>query len=71
MISASRSGEPHADLADARTIARLLERLDDIGAVVCCAANAPLVSLTGGSDEQFLASITPKLLGQVGHAPRG
>jgi NAD(P)-dependent dehydrogenase (short-subunit alcohol dehydrogenase family) len=65
VISASRSRERRADLADARTIAQLLERLDDIDSVVCCAANAPLVSLTGASDDEFVASITPKLLGQV------
>lgn len=66
VIAASRSGQPRADLADTRTIAELLERLNDIDAVVCCAANAPLVSLTDVSDEEFVASITPKLLGQVG-----
>jgi NAD(P)-dependent dehydrogenase (short-subunit alcohol dehydrogenase family) len=73
VISASRSSEPRADLADARTIAQLLERLDDIDAVVCCAANAPLMSLTEASDQQFVAGITPKLLGQVSvtlHAAR-
>ncbi len=62
VIAASRSGEPRVDLADAGTIARLLERFDDVDAVVCCAANAPLVPLT---DERLVASIEPKLLGQL------
>ena len=66
VIVASRSGRPHADLADPRTVARLLERLDGIDAIVCCAANAPLVRLSEVSEEQFVASIAPKLLGQVG-----
>ena len=70
VIAASRSGEPRVDLADARSIPRLLERFDDADAVVCCAANAPLVSL---ADAQFVASLEPKLLGQVAvaiHAAR-
>ena len=66
VIAASRRGEPRADLADARTIATLFERYDNVDAVVCCAASAPLASLTDTSEEQFLASVTPKLLGQVG-----
>jgi NAD(P)-dependent dehydrogenase (short-subunit alcohol dehydrogenase family) len=65
VIAASRSGTPRVDLADRRTIARLLERLSDADAVVCCAASAPLAALTEVSDEDFVASITPKLLGQV------
>jgi NAD(P)-dependent dehydrogenase (short-subunit alcohol dehydrogenase family) len=68
VIAASRSTEPHADLADTRTIAQLLERSNNTDAVVCCAANAPLVSITEVSEEEFVASITPKLLGQVGVA---
>jgi NAD(P)-dependent dehydrogenase (short-subunit alcohol dehydrogenase family) len=31
-------------------------------AVVCCAANAPLTAL---NDDQFVASLAPKLIGQV------
>jgi NAD(P)-dependent dehydrogenase (short-subunit alcohol dehydrogenase family) len=65
VIVASRSGEPRVDLADSRTVARLLERLNGADAVVCCAANAPLASITELSDQDFVASITPKLLGQV------
>jgi NAD(P)-dependent dehydrogenase (short-subunit alcohol dehydrogenase family) len=68
VIAASRRGDPHADLADTRTIAQLLDQVNDVEAIVCCAANAPLVSLTEVPDEEFVASITPKLLGQVGVA---
>jgi NAD(P)-dependent dehydrogenase (short-subunit alcohol dehydrogenase family) len=68
VIAASRRGQPRVDLADAPTIGQLFERLDDADAVVCCAANAPLVSVAESSDEDFVASITPKLLGQVGVA---
>jgi len=68
VIAASRSGEPHVDLTDSRTIAQLLERLNSADAVVCCAASAPLASITELSHRDFVASITPKLLGQVGVA---
>jgi nucleoside-diphosphate-sugar epimerase len=54
VVVASRGGEPHVDLADPASIAQLLERSDDVGAVVCCAASAPLTRL---SDERFIASI--------------
>jgi NAD(P)-dependent dehydrogenase (short-subunit alcohol dehydrogenase family) len=70
VIAASRSGEPQVDLADPRTIDQLFERVKDTDAVICCAANAPLVSMTGSSAEAFVASITPKLLGQIGVAIR-
>ena len=65
VIATSRSGTPRVDLADRRTIARLLERLSDADAVVCCAASAPFASLGEVSDDEFVASITPKLLGQA------
>jgi NAD(P)-dependent dehydrogenase (short-subunit alcohol dehydrogenase family) len=65
VVAASRSGEPRVDLADARTIAALFELVTDADAVICCAANAPLAPITEISDEGFLDSIAPKLLGQV------
>jgi NAD(P)-dependent dehydrogenase (short-subunit alcohol dehydrogenase family) len=65
VIAASRRGKPRVDLADSRTIGQLFEHLDDADAVVCCAANASLVSVAESSDEDFVASITPKLVGQV------
>jgi NAD(P)-dependent dehydrogenase (short-subunit alcohol dehydrogenase family) len=65
VIAASRSGTPHVDLADRRTIAQLLGRLEDADAVVCCAASVPLASITELSGEEFVTSIAPKLLGQV------
>jgi NAD(P)-dependent dehydrogenase (short-subunit alcohol dehydrogenase family) len=68
VIVASRGGAPRVDLADTRTVAQLLERLNDTDAVVCCAANAPLASITQSSEEDFVASIAPKLLGQIGVA---
>jgi NAD(P)-dependent dehydrogenase (short-subunit alcohol dehydrogenase family) len=73
VIAASRRGEPRVDLAERRTIAHLFERLNDADAVVCCAANAPLGSIADVSDEDFVTSVTPKLLGQAGvaiHAAR-
>lgn len=65
VVSASRNGEPRVDLADPPTIAGLFERVTDADAVVCCAANAPLNGITELSDDEFLRSIAPKLLGQI------
>jgi NAD(P)-dependent dehydrogenase (short-subunit alcohol dehydrogenase family) len=68
VIVASRSGEPHVDLSDTHTVAQLLEQFKDADGVVCCAASAPLAPIAELSEEQFVASLTPKLLGQVGVA---
>ena len=65
VVAASRRGEPRVDLADARTIGALFTLMNDVDAVVCCAANAPLGSITELSDKDFLDSTAPKLLGQV------
>jgi NAD(P)-dependent dehydrogenase (short-subunit alcohol dehydrogenase family) len=71
VVAASRSGEPRVDLADARSIAALFERVDGADAVICCAANAPLGSISEGSGDDFAAAITPKLIGQVRVAIHG
>jgi NAD(P)-dependent dehydrogenase (short-subunit alcohol dehydrogenase family) len=70
VVAASRRGEPKVDLADARTIGALFRLVNDVDAVICCAANAPLGSITELSDKDFLDTIAPKLLGQVGVAIR-
>jgi NAD(P)-dependent dehydrogenase (short-subunit alcohol dehydrogenase family) len=68
VVVASRRGEPRIDLADTHTIGAFFELVNDADAVICCAANAPLGSITELSDEDFRDSIAPKLLGQVGVA---
>lgn len=68
VVAASRSGEPRVDLADARTIEALFRRVNDVDAVICCAANVPLGPVTELTDKDFLDIIAPKLLGQVGVA---
>jgi NAD(P)-dependent dehydrogenase (short-subunit alcohol dehydrogenase family) len=71
IVVTSRGGDPRVDLADSRTIAALFERHTDAGAVVCCAASAPLGPITEISDVDFLNIIGPKLLGQVSVAIHG
>jgi NAD(P)-dependent dehydrogenase (short-subunit alcohol dehydrogenase family) len=56
------------DLADPPSIADLFATVDEADAVVCCAASAPLTSL---SDEDFVPSLRTKLLGQVEAARLG
>jgi NAD(P)-dependent dehydrogenase (short-subunit alcohol dehydrogenase family) len=65
VVAASRRTDPRVDLADTGTIAALFEFVNDADAVICCAANAPLGSITEISDEAFRDTIVPKLLGQV------
>jgi NAD(P)-dependent dehydrogenase (short-subunit alcohol dehydrogenase family) len=67
VVSASRHSEPRVDLDDPRTIEDLFTSVE-ADAAVCCAANAPLGSITESSDEELVRSIAPKLLGQLGVA---
>jgi NAD(P)-dependent dehydrogenase (short-subunit alcohol dehydrogenase family) len=68
VIAASRSGDPRVDLTDRSTIETLFEGLEEIDAVVCCAANAPLEPIGELSQARLAELITPKLIGQVGVA---
>jgi NAD(P)-dependent dehydrogenase (short-subunit alcohol dehydrogenase family) len=61
VVRASRTGATPVDIADPVSVAALL-RSAGADAVICCAASAPLTEL---SDEAFLASVRPKLFGQV------
>jgi NAD(P)-dependent dehydrogenase (short-subunit alcohol dehydrogenase family) len=74
VVPASRRGDPRVDLADPGTIAALFRRPNDLDAVVCCAASAPLGSIADTSHDRFRANVEPKLLGQVAvavHAAHG
>jgi NAD(P)-dependent dehydrogenase (short-subunit alcohol dehydrogenase family) len=62
VIRASRRGEPRVDLADPGSIAALFASVNEIDAVVCCAASAPLTPL---KDPAFMSSMQSKLFGQV------
>jgi NAD(P)-dependent dehydrogenase (short-subunit alcohol dehydrogenase family) len=62
VVRASRSGEPRVDLAEPNSVAALFAALDDVDAVVCCAASAPLTPL---ADADFFPNLQAKLLGQV------
>jgi NAD(P)-dependent dehydrogenase (short-subunit alcohol dehydrogenase family) len=62
VIRASRRGEPRVDLADPGSIAALFASVNQIDAVVCCAASAPLTPL---QDPGFMSSMQSKLFGQL------
>jgi NAD(P)-dependent dehydrogenase (short-subunit alcohol dehydrogenase family) len=68
VVAASRIGEPRVDLSEPATIARLFESVGAADALVCCAASAPLEPLAELDRERLLATIEPKLIGQVGLA---
>jgi NAD(P)-dependent dehydrogenase (short-subunit alcohol dehydrogenase family) len=62
IVRASLHGDPPVDLGDTRSIAALFSAVEDVDAVISCAASAPLTRL---SDQQFLPSLETKLFGQV------
>ncbi|MEV0037026.1 short chain dehydrogenase [Streptomyces sp. NPDC050804] len=70
VIGASRGGRIRADLEDPSSLDALFETVGDLDAVVCCAANGPLVDLGSVTDEEMAAGTRGKLLGQVALARR-
>ncbi|MEV7680529.1 short chain dehydrogenase [Streptomyces sp. NPDC088341] len=74
VIGASRGGGPggriRADLEDPSSLDTLFGTVGDLDAVVCCAANGPLVDLGSVTDEEMAAGTRGKLLGQVALARR-
>lgn len=70
VVKASRSGPLRTDLEDPSSIDALFEGVPDLDAVVCCAASGPLVDLAAVTDDEFVAGIQGKLLGQVALARR-
>ncbi|WP_405667449.1 short chain dehydrogenase [Streptomyces sp. NBC_01166] len=65
VVKASRSGPVKVDLEDPSSLDALFGDLPDLDAVVCCAANGPLVDLASVTDAEFTDGVRGKLLGQV------
>ncbi|MFF7649984.1 short chain dehydrogenase [Streptomyces sp. NPDC007983] len=66
VVRASRTGPVAVDMADPATVDRLFSTVQDVDAVVCCAASGALTPLGGdASDEEFATGLDAKLLGQV------
>ncbi|MFC8224807.1 short chain dehydrogenase [Streptomyces sp. NPDC057287] len=70
VIGASRSGRLRADLEDPSSLDALFEAVQDVDAVVCCAASGPLIPLESATVEEMAAGMRGKLLGQVALAQR-
>ncbi|MFG2532127.1 short chain dehydrogenase [Streptomyces sp. NPDC048516] len=70
VVKASRGGPVKADVEDPPSLDALFAEASDFDAVVCCAAGGPLVDLESVSDEEIVAGVRGKLLGQVALARR-
>lgn len=65
VVRVSRRGEPAVDLDDHASIGALFEQVEDVDAVVCCAASAQLTDLGTLPDHDPTPVLRSKLLGQV------
>ncbi|MEU0300830.1 short chain dehydrogenase [Streptomyces sp. NPDC006175] len=65
VVKASRGGPVEVDLEAPSSLDKLFGDLPDLDAVVCCAANGPLVDLASVTDAEFADGVRGKLLGQV------
>ncbi|EXU61536.1 short-chain dehydrogenase [Streptomyces sp. PRh5] len=70
VVKASRRGPVKADLEVPSSLDTLFDALPDLDAVVCCAASGPLVDLASVADDEIIAGVQGKLLGQVALARR-
>ncbi len=57
-------------MEDPSSLDALFDEVPDLDAVVCCAASGPLVDLESAADEEIVAGMQGKLLGQVALARR-
>ncbi|MER5494649.1 MULTISPECIES: short chain dehydrogenase [unclassified Streptomyces] len=65
VVEAARSGPVKVDLEEPSDLDALFAGAGDLDALVCCAANGPLVDLETIGDEEFAAGLRGKLLGQT------
>jgi len=70
VVKASRRGPVRVDLEDPSSLDALFDDVPDLDAVVCCAANGPLVDLVSAADAEISTGVQGKLLGQVALARR-
>ncbi|MEV3934020.1 short chain dehydrogenase [Streptomyces sp. NPDC049944] len=65
VVKGSRRGPVKVDLEDPSSLDTLFDEVPDLDAVVCCAASGPLVDLATAADDEMVAGMQGKLLGQV------
>lgn len=65
VVRVSRRGDPSVDLDDQASIGALFARVENVDAVVCCAASAPLTDLATLPEHDPTPVLRSKLLGQV------
>ncbi|MEU9331754.1 short chain dehydrogenase [Streptomyces sp. NPDC048290] len=70
VVRASRTGPVRVDLEEPASLDALFTTVTGLDAVVCCAANGPLVDLAAVTDDAFAAGVRGKLLGQTALARR-
>ncbi|MFF1356037.1 short chain dehydrogenase [Streptomyces sp. NPDC058297] len=65
VVRGSRRGPVKVDMESPSSLDALFDEVQDLDAVVCCAACGPLVDLESVTDEEIAAGVQGKLLGQV------
>lgn len=65
VVRASRHGPVKVDMRDPASIAALFESVNDIDAIVCCAAGVEPIPLESSSDDDIALALQAKLIGQV------
>lgn len=60
-----RSGDIQVDLSDRSSIEALYRQTGTVDAVICCAGTVHFGPLTEFTEEQFMLSLTNKVMGQV------
>lgn len=65
VIRASRKLAPRIDISDPQSIRRFFAEVKDLDGVVSCAGDARFAPLDKLTDEDFLFSVSNKLMGQV------
>jgi NAD(P)-dependent dehydrogenase (short-subunit alcohol dehydrogenase family) len=65
VVGVSRHGPVRADLEDPASVRKLLESMDGVDAVVCCAGSAAFKPLPRLEDADFQLGLRSKLMGQV------
>jgi NAD(P)-dependent dehydrogenase (short-subunit alcohol dehydrogenase family) len=65
VLRASRNGDVKVDIEDPDSIRAMYKSIGTVGAVISCAGNGALASLSDLTDEQIDYTLSSKLMGQV------
>ena len=65
VVSVSRSGDVRADIADKASLAKALDQIGKVDAIVCAAGGAVFKPLSALTDDDFDKCLRDKLMGQV------